>query len=86
MNNKKYDNNSTENLRKQYDTKTNIVSVLLSGLVLATALGFNDLTISLFNTLNWNNHLPIAKGIYFSIMFIFTISIAYYMNKNIINN
>jgi hypothetical protein len=62
----------------------NITSILLYALSLATALGFNDLILTIFDSFNWTTHI-IAKTTYFVIMFGITIGLAYYLNSSFKN-
>jgi hypothetical protein len=64
------------------NVKENITAILLYALSLATALGFNDLILSMFDTFKWKTHI-LAKTVYVFIMFGITIGLAYYMNSNI---
>ena len=76
-----------EKLVKQQDPTTikdNITSVLLYALSLATALGFNDLILTIFNSFKSNSHI-IGKTVYVIIMFGITIGLAYYLNYSIKN-
>lgn len=61
--------------------KNNVASITIYALSLATALGFNDLILSIFNSFSWNNHI-VAKIIYVLIMFGLTIGLAYYFGTN----
>jgi hypothetical protein len=61
--------------------KNNITSILLYALSLATALGFNDLILTIFDSFKWT-HI-IAKTTYIVIMFSVTIGLAYYLNSTI---
>lgn len=62
--------------------KDNIVTILLYALSLATALGFNDLVLTIFDSFKWTEHI-LAKTTYVVIMFSVTIGLAYYMNSTI---
>ena len=62
--------------------KDNITSVILYALSLATALGFNDLILTIFDSFKWTAHV-LAKTTYVVIMFGITIGLAYYLNSNI---
>lgn len=62
--------------------KDNIVSILIYSMSLATALGFNDLVLNIFDSFKWTGHI-LAKTTYVVIMFITTIGLAYYMNSTI---
>ena len=62
--------------------KDNITSVLLYALSLATALGFNDLVLNVFDSFKLDAHI-IAKTTYVVIMFGITIGLAYYLNSSI---
>lgn len=64
--------------------KDNIVTILLYALSLATALGFNDLVLNIFDSFKWTAHI-LAKTTYVVIMFSVTIGLAYYMNSTIKN-
>jgi len=64
--------------------KDNIVTILLYALSLATALGFNDLVLTIFDSFKWTAHI-LAKTTYVVIMFSVTIGLAYYMNSTIKN-
>ena len=64
--------------------KDNIVTILLYALSLATALGFNDLVLNIFDSFKWTAHI-LAKTTYVVIMFSITIGLAYYMNSTIKN-
>ena len=64
--------------------KDNIVTILLYSLSLATALGFNDLVLNIFDSFKWTAHI-LAKTTYVVIMFSVTIGLAYYMNSTIKN-
>lgn len=64
--------------------KDNIVTILLYALSLATALGFNDLILTIFDSFKWTAHI-LAKTTYVVIMFSVTIGLAYYMNSTIKN-
>jgi hypothetical protein len=65
------------------NVKNNITSVLLYALSLATALGFNDLILSIFNSFKWTSAHILEKTTYVVIMFGITIGIAYYLNSTI---
>lgn len=62
--------------------KNNIINILLYALSLATALGFNDLVLTIFDSFKWTSHI-IAKTTYVIMMFSVTIALAYYMNSTI---
>ena len=64
--------------------KDNIITILLYSLSLATALGFNDLVLNIFDSFKWTAHI-LAKTTYVVIMFSVTIGLAYYMNSTIKN-
>ena len=64
--------------------KDNIVTILLYALSLATALGFNDIVLTIFDSFKWTAHI-LAKTTYVVIMFSVTIGLAYYMNSTIKN-
>ena len=64
--------------------KDNIVTILLYSLSLATALGFNDLVLTIFDSFKWTANI-LAKTTYVVIMFSVTIGLAYYMNSTIKN-
>ena len=67
-----------------YNIKDNIVTILLYALSLATALGFNDIVLTIFDSFKWTAHI-LAKTTYVVIMFSVTIGLAYYMNSTIKN-
>jgi Na+(H+)/acetate symporter ActP len=62
--------------------KDNIASILLYAFSLATALGFNGLILTIFDSFKWTAHI-IAKTTYVVIMFSVTIGLAYYLNSTI---
>ena len=64
------------------NVKDNIVSILLYALSLATALGFNDLVLTIFDSFKWTAHI-LAKTTYVVIMFSITIWLAYYLNSSV---
>jgi len=68
----------------QSNVKNNIVNVLLYALSLATAMGFNDLILTIFASFNFTTHI-LAKTTYVIIMFTITIAVAYYLNSTINN-
>ena len=71
-----YNNTST-------DINKNINIILLYSLSLATALGFNELIVSIFSSFNSSSHI-IAKAIYVVIIFGITIMFSYYVKSSII--
>lgn len=60
----------------------NVTDILLYALSLATALGFNDLIITIFDSFNWSAHI-IAKTTYVILMFFITIASAYYIGTSV---
>lgn len=62
---------------------SNIASFLIYALSLATALGFNDLVLTIFDSFSKTKSHIIGKTIYVVLMFIITIAIAHYMGTNI---
>lgn len=95
MNSEKYedkkDKEDTENKEQalkgslpvsENNIKDNITSIMLYALSLATALGFNDLILTIFGSFKWTAHI-IAKTTYVVIMFAITIGLAYYMNSSL---
>jgi hypothetical protein len=73
---------STINNKRDDNVKKNISSILLYALSLATALGFNDLVLNIFDSFKWTAHI-ISKTTYVVIMFGVTIGLAYYLNSSI---
>ena len=63
----------------------NMYAVLLYALCLVTALGFNDLVLSIFSHFSKTSSKFIAKIIYVIIMFFITILIAYLVNSSLKN-
>jgi hypothetical protein len=76
MTNENYDNTNV---------RSNISSILLYSFSLATALGFNDLMLTIFSSFKYTAHI-IAKTTYVVIMFGITIGLAYYFNSNLDKN
>ena len=70
---------------RKNNVKNNIASILLYALSLATALGFNNLVTSIFNSFKWNSRI-IANTIYVVLTFFVTISLAYYLNTSLKEN
>lgn len=64
---------------KNNNIKDNITSIILYALSLATALGFNDLILTIFDSFKWTNTRIITKTTYVVIMFGITISLAFYL-------
>jgi hypothetical protein len=62
--------------------KENIGSILLYSLSLATALGFNDLILTIFGSFKYTGHI-IAKTTYVVIIFGMTILFAYYLKSSV---
>ena len=79
---KKKDENALLTTPPNDNIKDNIVTILLYALSLATALGFNDLVLTIFDSFKWTAHI-LAKTTYVVIMFSVTIGLAYYMNSTI---
>lgn len=67
---------------KTNNIKDNIISILLYALSLATALGFNDLMLTIFDGFSWTGHV-LSKTTYVIIMFGITIGLAYYLGSKI---
>lgn len=65
---------------KPTNVRDNIASILLYALSLATALGFNDLILTIFDSFKWTAHI-ISKTTYVVIMFGLTIGLAYYFGS-----
>ena len=86
MNPDKEDENNAQLLRggseNPNNMRDNITSILLYALSLATALGFNDLILTIFDSFKWTAHI-IAKTTYVVIMFGITIGLAYYLNSSL---
>jgi hypothetical protein len=61
--------------------KENITSVLLYAFTLVTALGFNDLMISFFESFDYIN-IRISKTVYVVLMFFITISLSYFFQSS----
>ena len=64
---------------KDDNVKNNITYILLYSFSLATALGFNNLILSIFSQFKWGNKRLIFKTLYVTIMFTITIGLAYYL-------
>lgn len=77
--------NKENALEDKQDTniKNNITSILLYALSLATALGFNDLVLNIFDSFKWTNAHIIAKTTYVVTMFGLTIGLAYYLKSSV---
>ena len=67
---------------KPDNIKDNIASIMLYALSLATALGFNDLILTIFDGFSWTAHI-ISKTTYVVIMFGLTIASAYYLGTTL---
>lgn len=63
--------------------KENITFIILYAFSLTTALGFNDLILTIFNSFRWTHAKIIGKTIYFIIMFIITIGLSYYLKSSL---
>ena len=63
--------------------KQNIGSILLYSLSLATALGFNDLILTIFDSFKYTGHI-MAKTTYVVIIFGMTILFAYYLKSTVL--
>jgi len=74
--------NSIVDPTPQNNIKDNITSILLYALLVATALGFNDLMLTIFASFKWTTRI-IAKTVYVVIMFSITISLAYYLKSSL---
>ena len=81
MNKNLLESNETDS-DKHMNIKDNISNVLLYALSLATALGFNDLILTIFDTFKFTTHI-LAKTTYVVLMFSITIGVAYYLNSTI---
>jgi hypothetical protein len=68
---------------KSSNIKHNITAMLINSLCLVTALGFNELMLTIFNRFKRSN-LMISQLIYVLFMFFSTIGLAYYFRSNII--
>lgn len=68
--------------QKQGNITNNIVNILLYALSLATALGFNDLILTIFDSFNFKTYI-LAKTIYVIIMLSATVVVAYQLNFTI---
>lgn len=64
------------------NVKNNIINILLYSFSLATALGFNNLILTVFDSLDTSTNI-LAKTTYVIIMFAVTITLAYYLNFTI---
>jgi hypothetical protein len=64
------------------NVKQNIQNILLYALSLATALGLNDLVLTIFDSFQLDNHI-IAKSTYFIIMLGVTVVLAYYFGSTV---
>tara|TARA_B110000967_G_C18402282_1_gene325152 strand:- start:210 stop:470 length:261 start_codon:yes stop_codon:yes gene_type:complete len=77
------DDKNLKDSNKQPDlVSKNVIGILLYALSLATALGFNDLILTIFDSFNWTAHI-IAKTTYVILMFFITIGIAYYIGTSV---
>ena len=61
--------------------KNNISIIIIYSLSLATALGFNDLILSIFNSFAYDKAI-IGKTIYFVVIFSITIFLCFYLKIN----
>jgi hypothetical protein len=59
---------------------SNVNFVLINALSVSVALGFNDLVTTIFNSFPGSNHI-MKKSIYVVIMFIITLSLAFWFFK-----
>ena len=64
------------------NVKNNVIIIILYGLSLTAALGFNDLILTIFNNFKWTKSIT-AKIVYVSIIAFITIIVAYYFNSTI---
>jgi hypothetical protein len=65
------------------NVQNNISSIFIYSMSLATAIGFNALLISIFDSFKWENKI-LANFIYFFTMLALTISLGYYVNSKVI--
>ena len=74
----------TKNLleeEKKRDIKQNIGEIVLYCLSLATALGFNELILTIFNSFKYTQNI-ISKTTYVVLLFGITIFLAYYLKSD----
>ena len=64
------------------NVKNNVIIIILYGLSLTAALGFNDLILTIFNNFKWTQSIT-AKIVYVSTITVITIIVAYYFNSTI---
>ena len=67
---------------KPNNVKNNVIIIILYGLSLTAALGFNDLILTIFNNFKWTQSIT-AKIVYVSTITVITIIVAYYFNSTI---
>jgi hypothetical protein len=77
--------NKYEDDKRKNNVKQNIQNILLYALSLATALGLNDLVLTIFDSFQLDNHI-IAKSIYFITMIGITVALAYYFGSTVKSN
>lgn len=74
---------SKDDYNDNQNIKNNITSILLYALSLATALGFNDLVLTIFNSFEWSQQRLLFKIVYVMLMFSITIGVAYYLKGSL---
>jgi len=68
---------------RKNNIRDNITIILLYSLAMATALGFNELVLSIFRSFRWSGKHIITKTIYVVSMFSITVFLAYYLGHQL---
>ena len=69
---------------KTKNTKNNLLFIVLYALAIASALGLNDLILTIFDKMKMSHGNQIlSKVIYVVLMFVFALTLAYYTHSTV---